>query len=171
VYAAKATARDPGQTGQTGQKVGFDEATGVWNRAGFVAAATPLYVSCQRRDAPSALAYFDFHAPDSARTASDDAMIERVLAAMAQEMRKAFRACDIIGRIDTFRFAVLFADSTDETLAAVEGVRAVADQSTSVNGRTLTVGTITSSPGETLEHLMLSADARMQEIKRAPTGV
>jgi GGDEF domain-containing protein len=168
VYGAKAAARDHSQTGQ---KVGFDEATGVWNRAGFVAAATPLYVSCQRRDAPSALAYFDFHTPDSARTASDEAMIERVLAAMAQEMGKAFRACDIIGRVDVFRFAVLFADSTDETLAAVEGVRAVADQSTSVNGRTLTVATITSSPGETLEQLMLSADERMQEIKRAPTGV
>jgi diguanylate cyclase (GGDEF)-like protein len=168
VYGAKATARDHDQTGQ---KVGFDEATGVWNRAGFVAAATPLYVSCQRRSAPSALAYFDFHTPNSVRTASDDSMIERVLAAMAHEMRKAFRACDIIGRVATFRFAVLFADSTDETLAAVEGVRAVADQSTSVNGRTLTVATITSAPGETLEQLMLSADARMQEIKRAPTGV
>ena len=167
MYGAKATARDQGPTAQ---KVGFDEATGVWNRAGFIAAATPLYVSCQRRNAPSALAYFDFHTPDSARTASDDAMIERVLAAMAQEMRKAFRASDIVGRVDVFRFAVLFADSTDETLAAVEGVRAVADQSTSANARTLTVATITSSPGQTFEQFMLSADARMQEVKHAPTG-
>ncbi len=41
-----------GNQGQSRQPAGIDELTGVWNRAGFVASATPMFRSCQRRGAP-----------------------------------------------------------------------------------------------------------------------
>jgi diguanylate cyclase (GGDEF)-like protein len=156
-----------GTNGHTGEKIGIDGLTGVWNRAGFVAAATPMLLSCQRREAPVALGYFDVlapHAPHAPRV-SGDRTIDRVLMAVAQQMRKTFRDCDIIGRVDTLRFAVLFADCTDEALAAAEGVRAVTDTSKSPKGLTLAVGLVQGSRDGTLGDLMREADERAQDIK------
>ena len=150
----------------TRQKAGIDELTGVWNRAGFVTAATPMFVSCQRREAPLALAYFDFHTTDETQTAPEDTTVDRVLMAMADLMRKAFRASDIIGRVDKLRFAVLLADCTDEALAAIDGVRALTDDPSSPQELTLTAGMVRSAPGGTLEDLMRDADVRTREIKR-----
>lgn len=148
------------------QAVGIDELTGVWNRAGFVAAATPMYVSCQRRDSPIALAYFDFDHSDSARSPEQDATIDRVLMMMAAQLRKAFRASDLVGRIDTFRFAVLLTDCTDEALAAVDGVRALSGDLSSLSGLTLTAGMVRSAASATLDDLMLEADAKLKDLKK-----
>ncbi|HEV7527002.1 MAG TPA: diguanylate cyclase, partial [Acidimicrobiia bacterium] len=82
--------------GHTGQRAAVDELTGTWNRAGFVAAATPMFESCQRRGTPIALAYFDFHTTDGTETTPDDVAVDQVLLAMANLMRKAFRSSDII---------------------------------------------------------------------------
>jgi diguanylate cyclase (GGDEF)-like protein len=151
--------------GHSSQKAGLDELTGVWNRDGFIAAATPMFVSCQRRDAPIALAYFDFHTTDSG-SAADDGTVDRVLMAMGELMRKAFRASDIVGRVGKLRFAVLLPDCTEEALAAVDGVRALNEASASPNQLTLTAGMVRSTPESTLEELMQAADARTKEIKR-----
>jgi GGDEF domain-containing protein len=143
-------------------EVGLDALTGVWNRAGFMAAATPMFALCQRRATPVTLAYFDIRSgrePDSA------ARLEGVLQAVGQQMGKTFRDCDIIGRIDTFRFAVLFADCTSEALGAIEGVRAVTDESVAQNERVLSIAMVESSPGVTLGDLMLEADARAKESR------
>jgi len=153
--------------GHTSETVGIDDLTGVWNRAGFVAAATPMYVSCQRRESPIALAYFDFDHADSARSLEQDATIDRVLMMMAGQLRKAFRASDLVGRIDTLRFAVLLTDCTDEALAAVDGVRALSDDLSSLSGLTLTAGMVRSAASGTLDDLMLVADAKLKELKQA----
>ncbi len=142
---------------------GTDELTGVWNRPGFVAAATPLFVSCQRRGTPVALAYFDFHT--NAAAVPDAAGVDRVLITMAGLMRRAFRASDVIGRVDTLRFAVLLTDCTDDALAAVDGVRALTDDATSPPQLTLTAGMVHGVPGESLEDLMRAADVRTSGLK------
>ena len=149
--------------GHTRETVGLDKLTGVWNRAGFVAAATPLFVSCQRRESPIALAYFEFHVVDAA--AADDTTVDQVLLTMAELMRKAFRASDVIGRVDRLRFAVLLSDCTDEALAAIDGVRALTD-ATAPQRLTLSAGMVRSAPGGTLDDLMQAADAHTRELKR-----
>jgi GGDEF domain-containing protein len=148
---------------QAGSTVGYDEVTGVWSRAGFTAAATPLFMSCQRREAPVALAVFQF------RTAGTDRMdavvtIDRVLIAMVGQMRNAFRDCDIIGRVDTSSLAVFLADCTDDALAAVEGVRALTDTSTSDRDLVLVVGMARGTPGGTFDDLLRDARARAASI-------
>jgi GGDEF domain-containing protein len=163
VNRAKPTDREPPASSE---KVGIDDLTGVWNRAGFLAAATPMFVSCQRRHAPVTLGYFDIRTAGTTRPAADNARLDNALRAIAQQMGKTFRDCDVIGRIDRFRFAVLFADCTDDTLGAIEGVRAVTDQSTPPNENILTVAVVESSPGETLDDLMRKANQRMNEPRR-----
>ena len=150
--------------GHTRTKAGLDELTGVWNRPGFVAAATPMFISCQRRGAPVALAYFDFHTPNG--DAADPATVDRVLLSMAELMRKAFRSSDVIGRIGKLRFAVLLPDCTEEALAAVDGVRALNDASSSPNQLSLAAGMVRNTAGGSLEELMRAADVRTREIKR-----
>jgi diguanylate cyclase (GGDEF)-like protein len=150
--------------GHTSEKVGVDELTGAWNRAGFIAAATPMFQSCQRRDAPIALAYFDFDGADG--PAPDNATVDRVLMTMAELMRKAFRASDIVGRLDTWRFAVLLPDCTDEALAAVDGVRALTAASDAPRALTLTAAMVRNTTGGTLDDLMRAADGRAREMKR-----
>jgi diguanylate cyclase (GGDEF)-like protein len=165
---SRTKARVNGQTnGHSPQAAGIDELTGVWNRAGFVAAATPMYVSCQRRESPIALAYFDFDHSDSARTPEQEATIDRVLMMMAGQLRKSFRASDVVGRIDTFRFAVLLTDCTDEALAAVDGVRALSDDLSSLSGLTLTAGMVRSAASATLDDLMVAADQKLKVLKHA----
>jgi diguanylate cyclase (GGDEF)-like protein len=149
--------------GHTKQTAGIDKLTGAWNRPGFIAAANPLFISCQRRESPIALAYFDFHATDESVTA--DGTVDRILMAMGELLRKAFRASDVIGRIDTLRFAVLLGDCTDEALAAIDGVRALTD-ATEPQRLTLTAGMVRSAPKGTLEDLMEAADVRTRAIKR-----
>jgi GGDEF domain-containing protein len=159
--------RANGQTnGHAAQTVGIDELSGAWNRAGFVAAANPLFVSCQRRGAPVALAYFDLHASDRAQSVEKDAAVDRVVVALAEQLRKAFRASDVIGRVDTACLAVLLSDCTDAALEAVHGVRALEDEATTRFGLTLTAGIVRSTTGGTLHKLMLDAAARVKELKR-----
>jgi GGDEF domain-containing protein len=152
--------------GSTVETIGFDELTGVWNRPGFIAAATPMFLSCQRRAAPMALAYFDFHRADMNKSIALNATMQQVLVAMASQMRKAFRASDVIGRIDQLRFAVLLADCTNEALHAVEGVRAITDASTSADGLSLKVAMVRAATEGTLEEFMQVADVRAREVGR-----
>jgi GGDEF domain-containing protein len=149
--------------GHTRQTVGIDKLTGAWNRAGFIAAATPIFASCERRKSPIALAYFEFHLSEAA--AADQTTIDRVLMSMVELMRKAFRASDIVGRVDKLRFAVLLADCTDEALAAIDGVRALTD-ATAPQRLTLTAGMVHSAPNGTLDDLLRAADLHTLEIER-----
>jgi GGDEF domain-containing protein len=159
---------EPKTNGHSRQTVGIDELTGVWNRAGFAAAASPVFRSCQRREAPVALAYFDFYSGDSTISLTLDPTIDRVLMAMGELMRKAFRASDVVGRIEALRFAVLLPDCTDEALAAVAGVRALTDGSTS--RLALAAGMVRNTVGGTFDDLMFAADMRTKQIKREQLG-
>jgi GGDEF domain-containing protein len=150
--------------GRTRQKPGIDDLTGVWNRAGFVAAATPMFVSCQRREAPVSLAFFEFHT-DSA-IAADLTTVDQVLMGMADLMRKAFRASDIVGRVDPLRFVVLLTDCTDEALSAIDGVRALTD-ATAPQRLTLTAGMVSGAGSGSLEDLLHSAEMRARELDGA----
>ena len=147
--------------GHTREKPAIDELTGTWNRAGFIAAATPMFASCQRREAPVSLAFFEFHA--GLACAADPRTVDQVLMAMGDLMRKAFRASDIVGRVDPLRFVVLLPDCTDEALAAIDGVRALTD-ATAPQRLSLTAGMVRSSPRGTLEELLHAAEARAQEL-------
>ncbi len=146
------------------QAPGIDELTGVWNRTGFVAAANPMFRSCQRRDAPVALAYFDFYVDGTTIPSPADPKVEQVLVAMSELMQRTFRASDVVGRIDALRFAVLLPDCTDEALAAVDGVRTLTDGSSSP--LKLAVGMVRNVTGGTLDDLMFSANERTKQIKR-----
>jgi GGDEF domain-containing protein len=151
------------------EKVGLDALTGVWNRAGFIAAATPMFVVCQRRVAPVTLGYFDIRSTHENRSTADKVMLNEVLKAVANQMGKTFRDCDIVGRIDPLRFAVLFADCTDEALGAIEGVRAVTDESTPPNSNVLTIAMVEGAPEATLGGLMHEADLRIDELRLRDT--
>jgi GGDEF domain-containing protein len=155
---------EPKTNGHSRQTVGIDELTGVWNRAGFVAAASPVFRSCQRREAPVALAYFDFYSSDTSISLTQDPTVDRILMAMGELMRKAFRASDVVGRIEALRFAVLLPDCTDEALAAVAGVRALTDGSTS--SLSLAAGMVRNLVGGSFDDLMFAADMRTKQIKR-----
>jgi GGDEF domain-containing protein len=144
----------------------LDELTGVWNRAGFIAAATPMFVVCQRRSAPATLGYFDVRSTRMNHTTADKRVLNGVLKAVSTQMGKTFRDCDVIGRIDTLRFAVLFADCTDEALGAIEGVRAVTDDSTPPNSNILTVAMVEGAAGTTFADLMREADLRISELRK-----
>ncbi len=85
---------------------------------------------------------------------------------MGELMRKAFRASDIVGRIDPMRFAVLLPDCTDEALAAVDGVRALNDDPTS--RLKLAAGMVRNVEGGTLDDLMFAANARTNQMKNLP---
>ena len=150
--------------GHTREKPGIDDLTGAWNRAGFVAAATPLLLSCQRRDAPVSLAFFEFRA--DAALAADLKAVDQVLLGMAELTRKAFRATDIVGRVDLLRFVVLLPDCTDDVLNAIDGVRALTD-ATAPQRLTLTAGMVSSSPDGTVEDLLRAAEVRAQELHAA----
>jgi GGDEF domain-containing protein len=152
--------------GHNTEKVGADDLTGVWNRAGFVAAASPMFESCQRRGAPIALAYFDFHPTNPDGAPPDAVTLDRVLVAMAELMRQMFRASDVIGRLDTLRVAVLLPDCTEEALAAVDGVRALSTGADTLPGLTLTAAMVRNDAGGTLDDLMRAADIRAREITR-----
>jgi GGDEF domain-containing protein len=165
--AAKTTA--PARR-QPAAKAGLDELTGVWNRAGFIAAATPMFVVCQRRVAPATLGYFDVSSGRPQRSPADDAMLSGVLKSVAKQMGQTFRDCDVIGRIDTFRLAVFFADCTDEALGAIEGVRAVTDESTPPKSNILTVAMVEAAPGTTFGELMQEAGARTNELRLRETA-
>jgi len=149
--------------GHVRESVGLDALTGVWNKSGFLAAATPMFLSCRRRAAPMALAYFDFDSDDPAQT-------ELVLMAMAAQMRAAFRATDIVGRVEPLRFAVFLTDCTDEALKAVEGVRAITDETRASLGISLAVSMVRSTNEATLEDLMGAADRRANAVKRDQRG-
>ena len=153
------------------EKVGLDEFTGVWNRAGFIAAATPMFMLCQRRGAPVTLGYFDIRSAHETWSASGDTMLSGVVKSVATQMGETFRDCDIVGRIAPTRLAVLFADCTDEALVAIEGVRAVTDASAPANANTLTVAIVESAPGATLADVMVQADARSNELRLRDAGV
>jgi GGDEF domain-containing protein len=158
-----------GRNGDTQQTVGLDDVTGVWNRAGFIAAAKPMFASGQRRAAPVALAYFDICATDATRPLPRDAAMQSMLLSMTRQMRKIFRESDIIGRVDTLRFAVLFADCDDAVLSAVEGLRHVPETSSPAE-RSLAVGLVRSASGMTLEDLMHAADVRTNEVRTDLVG-
>jgi GGDEF domain-containing protein len=115
-----------------------------------------------------ALAYFDFD--DLAHRLALDAAMEHVLMAMAEQMRTAFRATDIIGRVEPLRFAVLLADCTDEALNAVEGVRAITNNSRASLGISLAVGMVRTTTEATIEDLMGAADRRANAVKRDQAG-
>jgi len=155
---------EPRTNGHTSETVGLDPLTGVWNRTGFIAAATPVFVSCRRRNAPIALAYFDFQLT---RDHADDASsVDRILLGMAELLRRTFRTSDVIGRVDRFRFAVLLSDCIDDALAAVDGVRGLTD-ATAPERLTLTAGMVRGTNHATLDDLMRATDAHIRSIMRA----
>ena len=166
----EATTTAPGNR-LSAEKAGLDDLTGVWNRAGFIAAATPMFMLCQRRGAPVTLGYFDIRSARETRSASGDTMLNGVVRAVANQMGETFRDCDIVGRIAPARLAVLFAECTDDALVAIEGVRAVADESTPANANILTVAIVESAAGATFADLMLQADLRTNELRLRDAGV
>ena len=150
--------------GRTRARAGLDDLTGVWNRAGFILAATPMFVSCRRREAPVSLAFFEFHT--DAAVAADLRTVDQVLMGMADLMRKAFRASDILGRVDPLRFVVLLTDCTDDALSAIDGVRALTD-ATAPQRLTLTAGMVSGAGVGSLEDLLDAAEMRARELDGA----
>jgi GGDEF domain-containing protein len=147
---------------RTREHVALDELTGVWNRRGFVAAAQPVFLSSLRRGTPVALAYFDleFASGDRHLAPADDAVATRVLAAAAGQLRHAFRATDVIGRIGAYRFAVLLADCADDVVAALDGRRPLTDPGMSDLDVALVVSSVRGDEFATFDAVMAAAEDR-----------
>jgi len=150
----------------TRERPAFDGLTGVWNNAGFVAASAPLFVSCKRRGTPVALAYFDleFESGELIVRPDHDPTTRRVLANTAEQLRRTFRASDVVGRLSPTRFAVLLTDCADDVVATVEGVQSLTDASASfaVN---LHVSAVRDDATVSLADLMQQTDARAAQAK------
>ncbi len=163
VRTAKAT---PPVNGGTAGEACIDGLTGVYDHAGFVARANEMFLSSQQRDAPLALAYFDFEIDDASRSSADTDMITQALISMAHQLRDFYRETDILGRVGDYRLAALLAEYTDNAVPVVEGAHAITDATDSADRLILTIGMVNATPGGTLAQLMHDADLRTREIRR-----
>ena len=75
----------------TADTAAIDDRTGVWNRTGFLALATPTIASCEQPSAPVALAYFDLHF-GAAPVTDDTDTITQALTTMARQLRQHLRS-------------------------------------------------------------------------------
>ena len=144
--------------------VGLDEATGIWNRGGFVAAAGPMLASCLRRNAPAALACFDVDTTGTGRSHADNLLLTGAVIALADQLRKGYRASDLIGRVGTYRLVVFLTDYVQVPVGIVEGVRALSDAA-GPNALTLATVLVHAGPDTTIEQLLRDAAARMRQVR------
>jgi GGDEF domain-containing protein len=144
--------------------VGIDEGTGVWNRGGFIAAASPMLASCVRRNASAALACFDVDTSGTGRSQADNLLLTGALIALADQLRKAYRSSDVIGRVGTYRLVVLLTDYVEVPVGIVEGVRALSDTS-APSALTLATVLVHAGPEATVDQLLREAASRMRHIR------
>ena len=152
--------------GRKADEAGVDALTGVYDHAAFVALANEMFLSSQQRDAPLALAYFDFAIDDAGGSAADTDMITPALISMAHKLGDFYRGTDILGRVGDYRLAALLAEYTDNAVPVVEGAHAITDATDSADRLILTIGMVHATPGGTLAQLMHDAALRIKEIRR-----
>jgi GGDEF domain-containing protein len=152
--------------GRKADEAGVDALTGVCDHAGFIALANEMFLSSQQRDAPLALAYFDFEIDDAGRSSAGTDMITPALISMAHKLRDFYRGTDIVGRVGEYRLAALLVEYTEDAVPVVEGAHAITDATDSADRLILTIGMVHATPGGTLDQLMHDADLRTKAIRR-----
>jgi diguanylate cyclase (GGDEF)-like protein len=154
-----------------------DELTALYNRRGFLELARHQLKLADRSGRPCLLFFVDLN---GMKTINDDLGHEegdRALCETAEVLRAAFRACDIVGRLGGDEFVALLPDATEAQieLFAARIERELSDRnersdrsyrlSASIGG-----SAYDPSQPETIEELLVKADALMYEQKRSRQG-
>lgn len=151
----------------------IDPLTGLLNRRAFAGSARGLVDSAARTGVPLSLLMLD---ADHFKVCNDTyghPVGDRVLVLLAQILRAQIRPSDLVGRLGGEEFAVLLQCATQDTAFRVaERIRsAMADSRLDLGGGltiqvpTVSVGVANLTPDESLDSLLVRADAALYRAK------
>lgn len=101
-----------------------DELTGLANRRGFLALAGQMLPVIERSASPASLVFVDLDGFKAVNDQLGHAVGDKALIAMAEAMRKTFRAADVTGRLSGDEFVALLPDATpDQAEVSVKRLR------------------------------------------------
>lgn len=148
-----------------------DELTGLHNRRGFVGLADQLLKVAVRNGLGTSLIYMDINGLKTINDTHGHHRGDDVFAAVADRLRRTFRASDVVARVGGDEFcALLVADGSHGTVPVrrllEEPITIASDNGPSLSV-SLSVGIAHSDPGDdfSVEQLMQRADAAMYRDK------
>lgn len=155
------------------QQAVTDAMTGLFNRRGWIEVGQPLIANANRIDQPMALLMFDIDFFKKINDTHGHEAGDRALQAVGRLILEHRRANDLAARIGGEEFALLLPGSTAESAQAIdqhlrERLPAIGEQL----GFPIdfSSGLATRRPGETLESLMIRADAALYGAKTGGRG-
>lgn len=152
---------------------GTDLLTGLANRRTFAAHFDRDVVRAQRSGEPLSLAMLDLDHFKQVNDCHGHAAGDAVLAHIGQLCAQSFRGVDLAARVGGEEFAVLLpgADAAQALTVLARYVHTLASTDIDIGGQTLrttvTVGVAQHLPGESLDALMIRADAALYAGKQA----
>jgi diguanylate cyclase (GGDEF)-like protein len=148
-----------------------DELTGLHNRRGFHLAAEQYLKTARRENRKTVLFFFDLNGLKIINDTLGHDMGDQAISDVATILKKTFRDSDILGRLGGDEFVVLA--SMDPGHVALTNIR-LRERMTAFNadgGRAYpldtSIGAVVHTSEETLEELLIRADAAMYLDKRA----
>ncbi len=151
-----------------------DELTGLLNRRGFLAVAEPALKVAAHNRQKRVIAYFDLNGMKQINDTLGHKVGDLALVETAKILRKVFRDSDVVARLGGDEFVVLVSGADAATEKIHDRVRQAVTEFNAGGAPfrlSLSVGTSTydgTNPAP-LEQLLVQADARMYEKKRART--
>jgi diguanylate cyclase (GGDEF)-like protein len=149
-----------------------DGLTGLFNRKHFMELASMKIDHCDQQQIPCSLLMFDLDFFKKVNDTYGHLAGDEVLRCTAQQVQRAVRSADILGRYGGEEF-VVFMDGADATVALklAERIRAIVEKMDCVfEGTeiriTCSVGVMTSAGSLTLEQLVEKADEALYEAKQ-----
>jgi len=151
-----------------------DELTGLFNRRGFMTLAGQLFKSAQRLHQGAFLLYADLDGMKGVNDVLGHREGDRMLRDTAEVLRETFRDADVLARLGGDEFAV-FGLQEEQTAADTPKERLL-EQVSAFNAAgkrpyslSLSIGLacLEKDKQQGLDELIVSADARMYEIKRS----
>jgi len=154
-----------------------DELTGLYNRRGFLELARHQLKLANRNGRPALLFFVDLNGMKSINDELGHDEGDRALRETADVLRAAFRASDVIGRLGGDEFVALLPDANEAQIelfaARIERELSERNERSDRSFRlSASIGgsTYDAKAPETIENLLVKADALMYEQKRNRQG-
>jgi len=151
-----------------------DELTGLYNRRGFLELGRQQLRNIARSQRRGCLFYADLNGMKAINDELGHELGDRAIAATASILSSVFRESDVIARLGGDEFAVLAAECDHEGQVRVKHRLQAAVEAFNAEGRepfllSISIGGALYDPRDaaTLETLMMQADAKMYEEKKA----